>query len=38
MLSIVGIPSEATTGFLLRTEGVAMLAAAGIIWASTHLR
>ncbi len=37
MLSIVGIRSDATTDFLLRTEGVAMLAAAGIIWASTHL-
>jgi hypothetical protein len=38
MLSIVGIPSNATSDFLLRTEGVAMLAAAGIIWASTQLR
>jgi membrane associated rhomboid family serine protease len=38
MLSIVGISSEATTDFLLRTEGVAMLGASGIIWASRQLR
>jgi uncharacterized protein YjeT (DUF2065 family) len=32
-LSIVGIESTATSEFLLRTEGVALLAAAGLIWA-----
>ena len=34
MLSIVGIDSGATTDFLLRTEGVALACAAGMIWAS----
>ena len=32
-LSIVGIESAATSDFLLRTESVALLSAAGLIWA-----
>lgn len=33
MLSIVGIGSAATTDFLMRTEGVALLTGAGFLWA-----
>jgi hypothetical protein len=34
MLSVVGIESTATTEFLIRTEGVALLAAAGFLSAT----
>jgi hypothetical protein len=33
-LSVVGIESTATTDFLLRTVGVALLCGAGIVWAA----
>jgi hypothetical protein len=33
MLSVVGIPSSATSDFLMRTEGVALLSGAVFIWA-----
>ena len=33
MLSIVGIDAERTAGFLMRTEGVALLTGAGFLWA-----
>jgi uncharacterized protein YjeT (DUF2065 family) len=33
MLAIVGVASTTTTDFLLRTEGVALLAGAGFLWA-----
>ena len=33
MLSIVGIPAAPTTDFLMRTEGVALLTGAGLLWA-----
>jgi hypothetical protein len=33
MLSIVGISPAATTDFLIRTEGVALLAGGGMLWA-----
>lgn len=32
MLGIVGIASAATSDFLIRTEGVALLCGAGVIW------
>jgi hypothetical protein len=32
MLSVVGIQSTATNDFLLRTEGVVLLVAAGLLW------
>lgn len=38
MLSVVGIESTATTEFLIRTEGVAMLAAAGFLAAAFDAR
>jgi hypothetical protein len=34
MLSVVGIRSGATNDFLLRTEGVVLLCAAGFLWAA----
>jgi hypothetical protein len=34
MLSIVGIEADATTDFLMRTEGVALLTGAIFIWAA----
>jgi hypothetical protein len=34
MLSIVGIPSDPTSDFLMRTEGVALLSGAVFIWAA----
>ena len=33
MLAIVGVASEATTDFLMRTEGVALLCGGGLLWA-----
>ena len=33
MLSIVGISAAPTTDFLMRTEGVALLTGAGLLWA-----
>ena len=33
MLSIVGITAAPTTDFLMRTEGVALLTGAGVLWA-----
>jgi hypothetical protein len=33
MLGIVGVESTPTTDFLIRTEGVALLAGAGLLWA-----
>ena len=33
ILSVVGIESAATSDFLIRTEGVALLAGAGFLWA-----
>lgn len=33
MLSIVGIGAAPTTDFLMRTEGVALLTGAGLLWA-----
>jgi hypothetical protein len=33
MLSIVGIGAAPSTDFLMRTEGVALLTAAGLLWA-----
>ncbi len=33
MLSVVGIESAATSDFLIRTEGVALIAGAGFLWA-----
>ena len=33
MLAVVGIGSAATTDFLMRTEGVALLTGAGFLWA-----
>lgn len=33
MIAIVGVPSTSTTDFLLRTEGVALLAGGGFLWA-----
>ena len=36
-LGIVGVSSVATNDFLLRTEGVALLCAGGIIWATQGL-
>jgi len=33
MLTVVGIESAATSDFLIRTEGVALLAGAGFLWA-----
>jgi len=38
MLSIVGVPSVATSDFLLRTEGVALLCGAGVLWAARDAR
>ncbi len=38
MLSVVGIESTATTEFLIRTEGVALLAAAGFLAATFDAR
>ncbi len=38
MLSVVGIPSSATVEFLMRTEGVALLAGAGFLWAAIDAR
>jgi hypothetical protein len=38
MLSIVGIESTATAEFLIRTEGVALLAAAGFLTAALDAR
>ena len=32
-LSVVGVTSAATSEFLLRTEGVALLCGAGVLWA-----
>ena len=32
-LAVVGIPSSPTSDFLLRTEGVALLTGAGLVWA-----
>jgi hypothetical protein len=34
MLAVVGIESGATADFLLRTEGVALLCGAGLLWAA----
>jgi len=34
MLSVVGIQSAATSDFLIRTEGVALVCAAAFIWAA----
>ncbi len=33
MLAVVGVPSAAVSDFLLRTEGVALVSAAGLLWA-----
>jgi hypothetical protein len=33
MLSVVGVTSAATLDFMLRTEGVALLCGAGVLWA-----
>jgi len=33
MLAVTGATSSATTDFLLRTEGVALLCGAGVLWA-----
>lgn len=33
MLAVVGIASEPTKDFLMRTEGVALLTGAGLLWA-----
>jgi hypothetical protein len=33
MLSVVGVPSTATSQFLLRTEGVALVSGATFLWA-----
>ena len=33
MLAVVGVASASTTDFLLRTEGVALLSGAGLLWA-----
>lgn len=38
MLSVVGISSTATVEFLMRTEGVALLAGAGFLAATTDAR
>jgi hypothetical protein len=38
MLSVVGIDSGITTDFLIRTEGVALLCAATLIWAARDVR
>lgn len=38
MLSVVGIPSSATVEFLMRTEGVALLAGAGFLAATIDAR
>jgi len=37
-LSVVGIPSAQTSDFLLRTEGVALLCGAGVLWAASDAR
>ena len=37
-LSIVGVGSAATSDFLLRTEGVALLCGAGVLWAVRDAR
>ena len=38
MLSVVGVASAATSDFLLRTEGVALLCGAGVLWAARDAR
>jgi hypothetical protein len=38
MLSVVGVASAATSDFLLRTEGVALLCGAGVLWAVRDAR
>lgn len=37
MLGVVGIGSAATTEFLMRTEGVALLTGGGFLWAARNL-
>jgi hypothetical protein len=37
-LSVVGVPSAQTSDFLLRTEGVALLCGAGVLWATSDAR
>ena len=37
-MSVVGIPSAASSDFLLRTEGVALLCGAGVLWATCDAR
>ena len=37
-LSVVGVSSAATSDFLLRTEGVALLCGAGVLWAARDAR
>ena len=37
-LSVVGITSGASSDFLLRTEGVALLCGAGVLWATSDAR
>jgi hypothetical protein len=37
-LSVVGTPSAPTGEFLLRTEGVALLCGAGVLWATSDAR
>ena len=37
-LSVVGVPSAQTNDFLLRTEGVALLCGAGVLWATSDAR
>lgn len=38
MLSIVGVPPAATSDFLLRTEGVALITGAGVLWAARDVQ
>lgn len=37
-LSVVGVPPAQTSDFLLRTEGVALLCGAGVLWATSDAR